>query len=71
MAKNQRSYSREFKIEAVRVLESTGKSQTKIERELGIGSRNLSRWNNSVVSGARKHFRVEVAARRRRKRSST
>ena len=44
MAKNQKSYSREFKIRAVRLLESTGKSQAEIERELGIGSSNLSRW---------------------------
>ena len=44
MAKNQRTYTREFKIEAVRLLERTGKSQTEIERELGIGSSNLSRW---------------------------
>ena len=44
MAKNQRTYTREFKIEAVRLLESTGKSQAEIERELGIGFSNLSRW---------------------------
>ena len=44
MAKNQKTYTREFKIEAVRLLERTGKSQTEIERELGIGSSNLSRW---------------------------
>jgi transposase len=44
MAKNQKSYTREFKIEAVRLLKSTGKSQAEIERELGIGSSNLSRW---------------------------
>ena len=36
MSKNQRTYTREFKIEAVRLLESTGKSQTEVERELGI-----------------------------------
>ena len=44
MARNQKSYTREFKIEAVRLLETTGKSQSQIERELGIGSTNLSRW---------------------------
>jgi transposase len=44
MAKNQKTYTREFKIEAVRLLETSGKSQTQIERELGIGSSNLSRW---------------------------
>jgi transposase len=44
MAKDQRTYTREFKIEAVRLLESTGKSQAEVERELGIGSSNLSRW---------------------------
>jgi len=44
MAKMRKTYTREFKIEAVRLLESTGKSQAEIERELGIGSSSLSRW---------------------------
>jgi transposase len=44
MAKNQRTYTRESKIEAVRLLERIGKSHMEIERDLGIGSSNPSRW---------------------------
>ena len=56
MAKNQRTYTREFKIEAVRLLESTGKSQAEIERELGIGSSNLSRWKKQYGERGEKAF---------------
>jgi transposase len=56
MAKNQRTYTREFKIEAVRLLQSAGKSQTEIERELGIGSSNLSRWKKQYGERGEKAF---------------
>ena len=44
MAKRQRTYTREFKIEAVRLLERSGESQRAIADQLGISSSNLSRW---------------------------
>ena len=44
MKKPRKQYSREFKMEAVRLLETSGKSARQLERELGIGSGNLSRW---------------------------
>jgi len=44
MTKQMRTYTKEFKIEAVRLLERTGKSQTEIAEELGIASTNLWRW---------------------------
>ena len=43
MANERRQYSREFKVEAVRLLETSGKSAAAIERELGIGDGCLSR----------------------------
>jgi transposase len=39
-----KQYSREFKKEAIRLLETSGKSAAQLERELGIGKGNLSRW---------------------------
>ena len=39
-----KQYSREFKIEALHLLETSGKSAAQLERELGIGAGNLSRW---------------------------
>jgi transposase len=44
MGKPRRRYTTEFKIEAVRLLETSGKSASQIERELGIGQGNLWRW---------------------------
>ena len=38
MAKRRRRYTEEFKREAVRLYESSGKTQVQIEAELGIGS---------------------------------
>ena len=39
-----RQYDREFKLEAVHLLETSGKSAAHLERELGIGKGNLTRW---------------------------
>jgi transposase len=44
VSKTRRTYTREFKIDAVRLLETSGKSASQIERELGIGKGNLGRW---------------------------
>ena len=43
MKKTRRQYTREFKVEAFRLLETSGKSAAEIERDLGIGSGNLNR----------------------------
>jgi transposase len=50
VAKTRRRYTREFKIEAVRLLETSGKSVSQIERELGIGQGNLWRWKRKFGS---------------------
>ena len=44
MKKVRKRYTREFKLEALRLLETSGKSAAQIERDLGIGSGNLYRW---------------------------
>jgi transposase len=44
MAEVRKQYTREFKIEAVRLLETSGKGVSEIERELGIGKSNPGRW---------------------------
>lgn len=49
MKKQRRQYTREFKMEAVRLLETSGKSARQLERELGIGSGNLSRWKQEFA----------------------
>jgi transposase len=44
MKRTRRTYSREFKLEALRLLETSGKTAAEIERDLGIGKSCLYRW---------------------------
>lgn len=44
MATVQRTYTKEFKEEAVRLLETTGKSAAQLARELGISDSALYHW---------------------------
>jgi transposase len=56
MTKTRRQYSREFKMEAVRLLETSGKSASQIERELGIGKGNLWRWKRKFAADGEQAF---------------
>jgi len=42
--KKQRRFSREFKQEAVRLIEESGKSVTEIAEDLGVSDNSLYRW---------------------------
>jgi transposase len=44
MAKEIRTYTRDFKLEAIRLYETTDKSMAQVERELGITPYLLSKW---------------------------
>jgi transposase len=44
MPKAQRTFTREFKVEAVKLVQSGHKSQTQIARELGIADSTLHHW---------------------------
>jgi transposase-like protein len=46
MTKTRRTYSREFKLEALRLVETSGKSVPQIGRDLGIGKGCLYRWRD-------------------------
>ena len=46
MTKTRRTYSREFKLEALGLVETSGKSIRQIERDLGIGKGCLYRWRD-------------------------
>jgi transposase len=43
----RRTYSREFKLEAVRLLETSGRGVGELERELGIGAGCLGDWRDA------------------------
>jgi len=44
MPKEQRTFTEEFKLEAVRLVQSSGKSITQIARDLGIADSTLHHW---------------------------
>jgi transposase len=46
MATERRQYTDEFKREAVRLMENTGKPITELARDLGINDNNLYRWRS-------------------------
>jgi transposase len=49
MAKHRRQYSREFKVEAVQLWETSDRTAPEIEQELGIGKGVLVRWKRELA----------------------
>jgi len=56
MAKIRRVYTPEFRREAVRLLETSGKSGAQIERDLGIGAGCLCRWKQKLAEDGENAF---------------
>ena len=56
MGETQRKHSREFKIEAIRLLEQGIKSDTEIERDLGVGKGQICRWRAQLASERQRAF---------------
>jgi transposase len=56
MTKTRRTYTDEFKREAVQLLETSGKSARQLERELGIGRTCLSRWKRELEAKGQQAF---------------
>jgi transposase len=52
----RRTYSREFKLEALRLPETSGRSAAQIERDLGIGAVGLSRWKKQFAEDGEEAF---------------
>ena len=46
MSRNYRTYTKEFKLEALELLTSSGKSAAQIERDLGITKGLLLKWRD-------------------------
>ena len=49
MAKVQKVYTREFKEEAVRLAQTSGKPITQVARELGISDTSIHQWRKELV----------------------
>jgi len=56
MTKTRRTYSREFKLEALRLVETSGKSVRDIERDLGVGKGCLYRWRDEFQAEGQQAF---------------
>ena len=74
MSKTRRRYTQEFKDEALQLWETSGKTRTQLERELGIGHGNLTRWrqekeeDEGQAARGQKQNRAEIAEIRRLRR---
>jgi transposase len=72
MGETRKIYDRQFKIDAVKLLEQGMKSGTEIERDLGIGKGQIYRWRSQLQTEGTKAFpgngkpRDEELARLRR-----
>ena len=56
MADTRKKYSREFKIQAVRLLKDGEKSGQQIEKELGIGAGQVHRWRRELEAEGERDF---------------
>ena len=56
MSKVRKTYTSEFKREALRLLETSGKSAAQIERDLGVGPGCLSRWKHQLSQNGEQAF---------------
>ena len=50
MAKQRRTYTREFKVEVVRRIAAEGKSLAEVARELGVGESLLRSWKTALAA---------------------
>ena len=47
----RRTFTREYKLEVLRLLAESGKSQAQVARELGLRSEQLRRWKRQLAQG--------------------
>jgi len=57
MSSKRRMYSREFKLEAIRLVESSGKPIVEIEADLGISQGMLNKWKRKLKREGDEAFR--------------
>ena len=58
MADTRKKYDREFRVQAVRMLEEGVKTGHQIEQELGIGSGQVYRWRKALEAEGREGMRA-------------
>lgn len=48
MSKQRKTYTREFKLEAIRLAETSGRPITQVERELGLSQGTIAHWRREA-----------------------
>jgi len=56
MSRTRKQYTREFKVEALRLAETSGKSFAEIEREMGLSQGCLYHWQRELGRKGKKAF---------------
>jgi transposase len=56
MKRRNRTYTREFKLETLRLYETSGKSASQIERDLGISRGCIYRWKKAFAEEGEQAF---------------
>jgi transposase len=56
MPKEQRTFTKEFKLEAVHLAHTSGKSQSQVARDLGIADSTLHHWCKEFAKAGEKAF---------------
>ena len=56
MPKEQRTFTKEFKLEAVHLVQKSGKSQALIARDLGVADSTLHHWCKEFAEAGEKAF---------------
>lgn len=56
MTKKRKTYTREFKLEAIQLAETSGKPIAQIERELGLGKGQIHHWKRQLAQDGEEAF---------------
>jgi transposase len=56
MARKRRTYTREFKLEAIQLAQTSDKSIAEIERDLGLGSGQIHHWRRQLANDGEDAF---------------
>ncbi len=56
MSKQRKTYTREFKLEAIRLAETSGRPVTQIERELGLSQGTIAHWRHQAQRNGDESF---------------
>lgn len=57
--KRRKSYTKEFKLEAIRLADESGKTTTQVAAELGISTAQIYNWRRKYITAPNEAFKNE------------